>query len=91
MRKNKVLQNIESVVLEEFEYDFEEIHKSEYDLNPNSIDKLKSPIQLKFFHTDKQKKHILNQQKLYADHAIGLGRMLQQTNLNLVFRSFERK
>jgi len=91
MRKNKVLQNIESVVLEKFEYDFEEIHKSEYDLNPNSIDKLKSPIQLKFFHTDKQKKHILNQQKLYADHAIGLGRMLQQTNLNLVFRSFEKK
>jgi hypothetical protein len=91
MRKNKLFQNIELVVLEKFKYDFEEIRKSEYDLNPNSIAKLKTPIQLKFFHTDKQQKHILNQQKLYADHAIGLGRMLQQTNLNLVFRSFERK
>ena len=61
MRKNislnnkKVpLNNTESVLLSEFEYDFETIHKSEYFLNPNSISKLKTPIKLKFFHTNKQ-------------------------------------
>ena len=90
MRKNIPLNNTESVLLGEFEYDFKSIHKSEYYLNPNSISKLKTPIQLKFFHTNKQQKHITNQQKLYSSHALGLGRMLQQTNLNLVFRSFER-
>ncbi len=90
MRKNIPLNNTESVLLGEFEYDFESIHKSEYFLNPNSISKLKTPIQLKFFHTNKQQEHITNQQKLYSNHALGLGRMLQQTNLNLVFRSFER-
>ena len=90
MRKNIPLNNTESVLLGEFEYDFEKIHKSEYFLNPNSISKLKTPIQLKFFHTNKQQEHITNQQKLYSNHALGLGRLLQQTNLNLVFRSFER-
>ena len=88
--KNKPLNNTESVLLGEFEYDFETIHKSEYFLNPNSISKLKTPIQLKFFHTNKQQKHITNQQKLYSNHALGLGRLLQQTNLSLVFRSFEQ-
>ena len=90
MRKNIPLNNTESVLLGEFEYDFESIHKSEYFLNPNSISKLKTPIQLKFFHTNKQQEHITNQQKLYSNHALGLGRLLQQTNLNLVFRSFEQ-
>ena len=90
MRKNIPLNNTESVLLGEFEYDFESIHKSEYFLNPNSISKLKTSIQLKFFHTNKQQEHITNQQKLYSNHALGLGRMLQQTDLNLVFRSFER-
>ena len=90
MRKNIPLNNTESVLLGEFEYDFESIHKSEYFLNPNSISKLKTSIQLKFFHTNKQQEHITNQQKLYSSHALGLGRLLQQTNLNLVFRSFER-
>ena len=90
MRKNIPLNNTESVLLGEFEYDFESIHKSEYFLNPNSISKLKTSINLKFFHTNKQQEHITNQQKLYSNHALGLGRLLQQTNLNLVFRSFER-
>ena len=90
MRKNIPLNNTESVLLGEFEYDFESIHKSEYFLNPNSISKLKTSIHFKFFHTNKQQEHITNQQKLYSSHALGLGRMLQQTNLNLVFRSFER-
>ena len=90
MRKNIPLNNTESVLLGEFEYDFESIHKSEYFLNPNSISKLKTSIQLKFFHTNKQQEHITNQQKLYSNHALGLGRLLQQTNLNLVFRSFEQ-
>ena len=90
MRKNIPLNNTGSVLLGEFEYDFESIHKSEYFLNPNSISKLKTSIQLKFFHTNKQQEHITNQQKLYSNHALGLGRLLQQTNLNLVFRSFEQ-
>ena len=97
MRKNIPLSNksalqnsLGSILLGEFEYDFESIHKSDYFLNPNSISKLKTPIQLKFFHTNKQQEHISNQQKLYSNHALGLGRMLQQTNLNLIFRNFER-
>jgi len=88
--KSTLQNNLSSILLGEFEYDFESIHKSDYFLNPNSISKLKTPIQLKFFHTNKQQKHISNQQKLYSNHALGLGRMLQQTNLNLIFRNFER-
>ncbi len=88
--KSALQNNLSSILLGEFEYDFESIHKSDYFLNPNSISKLKTPIQLKFFHTNKQQEHISNQQKLYSNHALGLGRMLQQTNLNLIFRNFER-
>ena len=88
--KSQIQNGSDSNLIEKFEYDFESIHKSDYFLNPNSISKLKAPIELKFFHTDKQKEHISNQQKLYSDHALGLGRMLQQTNLNLIFRNFQR-
>ena len=88
--ESKPSNNTNSIIHGEFKYDFESIHKSDYFLDPNSISKLKTPIKLKFFHTDKQKKHITNQQKLYSNHALGLGRMLQQTNLNLIFRTFEK-
>ena len=45
-------------------------------------------MQFDFFHDHKQKELISNQVKLYSAHAIGMGKMLQRTNMKLMFRNF---
>ena len=47
-------------------------------------------MQLQFFHDQKQQELISNQVKLYSAHAIGMGKMLQRTNMKLMFRHFVR-
>ena len=73
-----------------FNYDFEEISKLKFEVNPNELPKLRKPIKLSFFHKKNQKKHIENQVKVYSKHAIGLGKLLQNSDLQLIFRSFKR-
>ena len=90
MRKKNPLTNTESVKSATFSYDFELIKNTKYQVNPNSISRSKTPIQFNFFHDSKQRKHISNRLKLYSDHAIGLGKMLQTTNINLIFRNFAK-
>ncbi|MBO41524.1 MAG: hypothetical protein CMJ04_00800 [Pelagibacteraceae bacterium] len=90
LRKKNSFNNIDSVKRKKFIYNFKEIHNAEYLINPNSIKKLKNKVEFIFFHNKEQKKYINNQKKLYDSHALGAGRMLQQTDLNLIFRSFDR-
>ena len=90
MRKKDPLKNTDSVKSATFNYDFESIKNTEYRINPNSISGSKIPLKFNFFHDKKQKEHISNQLKLYSGHAIGLGKLLQQTNINLIFRNFNR-
>ena len=56
----------------------------------NSLNVLKKPVELDFFHDQKQQELITNQVKLYSAHAIGLGKMLQRTNMKLMFRHFTK-
>jgi hypothetical protein len=61
---------------EVFNYDFEEINKVKFEVNPNDLKKLKEPIKLSFFHKKNQREHIDNQLKVYSKHAIGLGKII---------------
>ena len=73
-----------------FKHDFEKIKQLKYQVDPNSLSKLKKPIKYDFFHNQKQQELISNQLKLYSSHALGKAKMLQRTNLKLTFRNFSR-
>ena len=89
MRKKDFLTKTESVTKATFEHDFEAIKKAEYYVDPNSTAvALENPTEFDFFHNHKQKELISNQVKLYSAHAIGMGKMLQRTNMKLMFRNF---
>ena len=73
-----------------FKYDFEEIRKANYHIDPNSLPVLDIPLNFDFFHDENQQKHISNQMGLYSHHAFPLGKLLQNSNLNIFFRSFNK-
>jgi len=88
MRKKDFLTETGKNTQATFKHDFEAIKNAEYYVNPNSLNVLKNPVELDFFHDQKQQELITNQVKLYSAHAIGLGKMLQRTNMKLMFRHF---
>jgi len=71
-----------------FQYDFETIAESNYQIDPNYFPVSDSPIAFRFFHDKRQRAHIANQLRIYASSPTGLGRLIQRSNLKLVFRKF---
>ncbi len=90
LRKKNPLDHTDKSRDEVFNYDFEEINKVKFEVNPNDLKKLKKPIKLSFFHKKNQREHIDNQLKVYSNHAIGLGKLLQNSDLQIIFRSFKK-
>ena len=88
MRKKDFLTKTDLVTEATFEHNFEAIKAAKYFVDPNTLHVLKNPMQLNFYHDQKQQELISNQVKLYSAHAIGLGKMLQRTNMKLMFRRF---
>ena len=90
MRKKDPFTNLNTVKSASFVYDFEVIRKAGYKIDPNSLTKSQTPLKFNFFHNQQQKNHISNQLKLYSKQAVGLAKMLQQSNLRNFFRSFSK-
>ena len=90
MRKKDPLMGTESVKSAMFKYDFEKIGEAKYRIDPRSFPALTKPIKFNFYHNKDQQQHISNQMKLYSNHAIPMGKLLQNTNLNIIFRSFNK-
>ena len=90
VRKNHPLSNIGEIKTMTFNYDFEEIRKNQYQINPNSTPTLKTPLRFDFFHDKEQQKYISNQVKMYSAQAEGMGRLLFQSDSRLLFRSFSK-
>jgi len=90
IRKKDSFKKTGTVSCVTFKYDFEKIKQLKYQVDPNSLFVLQKPMKLEFFHTEKQQDLISTQLKLYSNHAIGIGKMLQRTNLKLTFRNFAK-
>jgi radical SAM superfamily enzyme YgiQ (UPF0313 family) len=90
MRKKDFLTKTGTVTKATFKHNFEAIKTAKYYVDPNSLIVLENPMQFDFFHDNKQQELISNQVKLYSAHAIGMGKMLQRTNMKLMFRHFAR-
>lgn len=71
-------------------YDFEALEQAEFKLDPNTLERLPMPITYRFYHTEDQQKHLQNQLYLYSESPIGLGRLLQRSNLKMLYRTIER-
>ena len=90
MQKKDPLNKTKTVKSAFFKYDFEEIRKANYGIDPNTLHELDIPLKFDFFHDENQQKHISNQMKLYSHHVFPLGKLLQNSNLNIIFRSFNK-
>ena len=90
MRKKDPFTNLNSVKSASFMYDFESIREAGYKIDPNLLPKLEAPLKFNFFHDKDQQSHITKQLKLYSKQAVGLAKMLQQSNMRLFFRSFSK-
>jgi hypothetical protein len=87
-RKCDALTDIDRVSTARFNFNFKQI----YDGEEVDVEKLKlpaDPVDYTFFHGAAQKTHILNQRAIYANTPIGLGRMIQRSNLKLMYRQYK--
>ena len=64
--------------------------KDKFEINPNSLKRLENSVEFSFFHGRDQIDHITNQVKLYSNQSVGLGKLLQKSNLQSIFRRFKR-
>jgi radical SAM superfamily enzyme YgiQ (UPF0313 family) len=89
LRKRGVLSNESMAERGHFSYDMIAAAQVGFQVDPNTLQPLASRQVIEFFHTDEQRKHIDNQMRVYANTPIGLGRLLQRSNMKLIYRTFD--
>lgn len=90
LRKRNIFVDVEFDAVSDFKYNFEAIQAEGFHINPDDYPKSAQPVKLRFFHDDEQKKHIINQMNLYKNTPSGLGRVLQRSNLKIMYRKFAK-
>ena len=90
LRKKDPFTNTDVVNTGSFSYDFEAIERCDYQVNPNELPVSETQVEFSFFHDEEQRRSIANQVKIYSDTPVGLGRLIQRSNLKLMFRKFAR-
>ena len=90
LRKDGAITRTDITPVGRFRFDFEAISRQAYKIDPNVFPRSSEPVEFRFFHTDEQKKHIANQVGVYANTPIGLGRLIQRSNLKLFYRTFRK-
>ena len=90
LRKMDLFDNAEAVNSATFDYDFDAIRDADYLIDSNSYPPSRTPIGFDFFHDEAQQKHIANQVRVYSNTPGGLGRLIQRSNLKLMFRDFAK-
>jgi len=86
LRKRGCVTNTDAVLVDRFHYDFERIHQLGYRIDPRGIERFDEPRRWSFRHTRDQSQHIANQWRIYKETSIGLGRLLQRSNLRRMYR-----
>jgi radical SAM superfamily enzyme YgiQ (UPF0313 family) len=69
-----------------FNYDFKTLSRQRFQADPKEAIFSDDPIELSFFHTPEQIKHINNAVELYKHHPGGAARMIQRSNLKMMYR-----
>jgi len=74
---------------ETFSYDFAAIEVLKFEVDPRNLQKCATKQNYRFFHEPYQEEIIVNANYLYKNHPGGIGRMIQRSNLNMMFRKVE--
>jgi hypothetical protein len=88
MRKEGVISRVWKEYEGDFSFDFLDISKQGFKIDPNNLVKFDKPVRLKFAQSDAQKHHISNQFRVYESTPNGISRLIQRSNLKLFFRNF---
>ncbi len=88
-RKKDAITQSDLVLTGDFHYDFKAISDIGFAVDPDNLDLLTTPVHYKFYHDKAQKNHLAQQLAVYSSTPIGLGRLIQRSNLKLIYRRFE--
>ena len=86
LRKHNILDPNEESKIHSFDFDFEYIMSHNFKIKPNDLVQSKSAYAYKFFHEASQKSYIESQLKTWELHSFPLGKLLQNANLNIMYR-----
>jgi len=87
--KKQQVQNTELEVVRSFKFDFESIDRSNYEIDPRTLEHNGQSYRFKFFHDEFKKEQIRNAVGLYEHHPGGISRMLYRQNLKKLYRDFQ--
>lgn len=89
LAKKGAVQNTDLVTERTFRYDFKTLEESSFEIDPRYVSETAGGVRLKFLHDAGQQDHIRHAMELYRNHPGGVGRMIQRSNLNKMFRRVE--
>jgi hypothetical protein len=72
-----------------FDFDFKALSSNRFNVDPRKIKSEDSGVNIQFYHTGDQKDYIRNTMNLYQNHPGGIGRMIQRSNLKMMYRNFD--
>jgi hypothetical protein len=88
VHRKRAIDQTELVLTDRYTYDFNAIGDLRYEIDPNTFPTTQ-PMEYTFFHDEDQKKHIAKQLALYKNTPMGLGRLIQRSNLKMMYRRFQ--
>lgn len=91
LRKKDAITRTDEVLTGRFGYDFKAIAEAGYGLDADELGSMRRPVEYTFYHDNGQKKHLAHQLEIYSSTPIGLGRLIQRSNLKLIYRRFEER
>ena len=89
LRKNNILDLDLDNKIFSFDFDFDFVMSQNFKIKPDELVQSKSAYTYKFFHEPLQKSYIDSQLKTWKLHSFPLGKLLQNANLNLMYRKIE--
>ena len=84
--KKKGLHESSAPIVGSFNFDFNALKSKRFDIDPRDVRATETGINLRFFHTPEQQAYIRNTVGLYENHPGGIGRMIQRSNLKMMYR-----
>ena len=87
INRKRAIDQGELVLTERYTYDFNAINTLNYAIDPNTFPTT-DPMEYTFFHDEHQKAHIEKQLRVYRNTPMGLGRLIQRSNLKMMYRRF---
>lgn len=87
--KKRRIDDSSGTIAGTFDFDFKALSSNGFNIDPRHVKAAEKSVDLNFFHTPDQKKYIKNAVSLYENHPGGIGRMIQRSNLKMMYRHFE--